>query len=72
MSDLPHMLTETEMRYELQRRCVEAGSQRAIARAFGLSEGQLSSMLSGREGITDSVVNAMGYSGGKRYWRVVA
>ncbi len=66
------MLTEMDMRHMLHQRCVEAGSQRAIARTFGMSEAQLSNMLGGREGISDAVANAMGYSSGKRFWKVMA
>lgn len=54
------MLTEDEFREVIQKAVDEAGSQKALALANGLSVSVLSEILSGRRSISDGVAQMFG------------
>ena len=45
----------------LKKACAKAGSQKAWARAHGLSQAYVSDVLQRKRGISDSVAEALGY-----------
>jgi plasmid maintenance system antidote protein VapI len=54
-------LDEIGMLTVLRRHCTAIGSQRKAAEAMGISESRMSNILCGREPITPTVANALGY-----------
>ena len=55
------MISTTEMRRLLREACKAAGSQRAWAKAKGMSDAYISDCLAGRREPGESIAKALGY-----------
>jgi hypothetical protein len=54
-------LTECDMLEMLRAACAEAGTQRAWANAHNLAPSFVNDVLKGKRGVTDRILDALGY-----------
>lgn len=54
-------MSPADLRADLERRVSEAGSQKVVARAVGISQSHLNMLLTGRRVMTGKVAAKLGY-----------